>query len=403
MRIFAEKELSAWLRDRHERLAQEVKAADRDYLLNVNETQFIEHLVGRWTVTPLELNFDGVSVSDYEKDIPAERHPENFCLALHRDDSFPRHVVCYHIPFSGDAQLLQCRPSTMRMWSEDVSIGAGCVNFEIIDWYNKPEDVKRTADQILTNIKVNAGHVRDDVNAFNSTMRATVQSLVANRKKQLLTQLNTLAALGVPVRQAGNVPVTFAVPIHPRTPIVRPSAPSQAFRPEPTLDVENYDSILGMIHDYGVEMERHPSIYTGKDEEALRDHFLMMLSPHFQSTTGETFNKSGKTDILIRHEGKNAFVAECKFWRGVKAFHGTIDQLLGYLTWRDSKAAVVCFVDNKELNPVLEQVAAETPRHPCFIKDFGKKADGWFQYEFHLKDDPSRGVKLAVLCFHFAK
>jgi hypothetical protein len=55
--------------------------------------------------------------------------------------------------------------------------------------------------------------------------------------------------------------------------------------------------------------------------------------------TGETFNFQGKTDILIRVEGKNVFIAECKFWKGEKALLATLDQLLSYLSWRDTKAA----------------------------------------------------------------
>jgi hypothetical protein len=148
-------------------------------------------------------------------------------------------------------------------------------------------------------------------------------------------------------------------------------------------------------------MERHPSIYAGKDEETLRDHFIMVLSPHFQSVTGETFNRTGKTDILIRHERANVFVAECKFWHGIKAFHETINQALGYLTWRDSKAAILCFIQNKELNSVLQQIEQETPNHPNFIKYVGKPAEGSLRYEFHLIHDNTRGVKLAILCFHF--
>jgi hypothetical protein len=38
-----------------------------------------------------------------------------------------------------------------------------------------------------------------------------------------------------------------------------------------------------------------------------------------------------------------------------------------YLTWRDSKEAIVCFVNNKELNPVLEQISTETPQHASFV------------------------------------
>ena len=103
-------------------------------------------------------------------------------------------------------------------------------------------------------------------------------------------------------------------------------------------------------------MERHPSTYADKDEETLRDHFLMILSTHFENATGETFNRNGKTDILIRHEKSNVFVGECKFWRGEKSLDKTIDQLLGYLTWRDSKAAILMFIQIEQLDPVLEKV-----------------------------------------------
>ena len=39
--------------------------------------------------------------------------------------------------------------------------------------------------------------------------------------------------------------------------------------------------------------------------------------------TGETFNAAGKTDILLRIDGKNVFIGECKFWKGPKAFRNS--------------------------------------------------------------------------------
>jgi hypothetical protein len=180
-----------------------------------------------------------------------------------------------------------------------------------------------------------------------------------------------------------------------------PPSPTSKFAPEPALDDSVYQEILKVIHDLGVEMERHPSLYKDKGEEALRDCFLMFLAPHFDSTTGETFNKKGKTDILIRHDKSNLFVAECKFWEGQKLFHKTIDQLLSYLTWRDSKAALIIFVNNKELSPVLKTIEDETPHHPCFVKSKGKVKEGWFSYELHLPGDQNRHVQVAALVFHF--
>ncbi|WP_077324758.1 hypothetical protein [Virgibacillus siamensis] len=133
-----------------------------------------------------------------------------------------------------------------------------------------------------------------------------------------------------------------------------PTVDEKGFQPEPTLPDSTYLDILNIIHDMGKEFERKPSVYTGKEEEHLRDHFLMMLEPNFEgSATGETFNKTGKTDILLKHNSQNVFIGECKFWRGKKSLHDTISQLLSYLTWRDSKAAVIMFVKNKEFSTVL--------------------------------------------------
>jgi len=170
---------------------------------------------------------------------------------------------------------------------------------------------------------------------------------------------------------------------------------------EPALSDSAFEKIQKIIQDTFVATEQHPRAYRGKGEEDLRDHLLTVLRTHYPNSTGETFNKKGKTDILIRHEATNIFIGECKIWKGLKAFHKTIDQALGYLTWRDSKAAIVCFVNKKEFNPVLEQISDGTPQHSCFIGLESKKAESWLRFKFRFKFDPTRNVHLAVLCFHF--
>lgn len=68
-------------------------------------------------------------------------------------------------------------------------------------------------------------------------------------------------------------------------------------------------------------------------EEDIRQQFLVQLNGHYEGqATGETFNYEGKTDILIRNQGKNIFIAECKFWSGAEALLDTITQILSYLT-----------------------------------------------------------------------
>ena len=120
----------------------------------------------------------------------------------------------------------------------------------------------------------------------------------------------------------------------------------------------------------------------------------------YGSASGETFNKKGKTDIQLRYDSSVVFVAECKFWAGEKGFHETIDQLLGYLTWRDSKTSIVLFVPNKEIVPVFQKVEKGTTEHACYINTKGKKADNWTEHVFHLPSDPNKELLLSILIFH---
>ncbi len=403
MKIFAERELREFFDSRLEGIRQDVQNKDQNALLNVNETQYIDYLVNRCTVEPLVLDFakENLRVSQREERIPAEYFPRDFHVVPGK--SYNKFVITYRIPYSGEKMLLKCTPSTRLFWTEEMEVEDGFICFDIINWRDNSEEITRKAEDILGNIHEQYKTVCTEVDGFNRNLESQVRQTVQSRKAQLLKQLNLLSSLGVPVYKTENVPETFAVPIIKKKVIIQPpDVPNASYTPEPALDNETYVNILQIIHDMGVEMERHPGVYEGKHEEILRDFFIILLSPHFHSVTGETFNAAGKTDILIRHEKINVFVAEFKFWHGKEEFHKDIDQTLGYLTWRDSKAALICFVKNKELNPVLEQIEGETQKHSCFVKYNGKQKESWYNFEFHLKDDPTRSVRLAVLCFHFS-
>ncbi len=124
-------------------------------------------------------------------------------------------------------------------------------------------------------------------------------------------------------------------------------------------------SALAPWREFWQEKMSGPLTYSNKGEEDLRDHLLLQLAPRVKnegSVTGETFSKVGKTDILYRHNNSNAFIAECKFWKGQAKYLEAITQLLNYLIWRDSQAATIIFVKNKEMSSVLEIIRQVTPQ-----------------------------------------
>jgi hypothetical protein len=213
-----------------------------------------------------------------------------------------------------------------------------------------------------------------------------------------------MVSLGVPLKKNDDAPSTFSIPkpeIRKKISI-KPTVNAQGYQPEPSLNDGYYKEILKLINDVGKNFERLPSVYKGKNEETLRDHILMMLDPHFEmgGASGETFNKAGKTDILMRYDSSVVFVAECKFWHGEKGYLATIDQLLSYLTWRDTKAAVIMFVKQKDFSTILGKIMTETGKHPNFLGFTNKADENWFNFRFHINDDPNREVKLAVLLYH---
>ena len=141
-----------------------------------------------------------------------------------------------------------------------------------------------------------------------------------------------------------------------------PPAASVPYEPEPVIDAEHYEHVLSVVQNMVQVMERSPSSFAHMDEEALRDHFLVQLNGQFEGrATGETFNAGGKTDILLRENGRNAFIAECKFWKGPKHYAETIDQLLGYSSWRDAKkTAILVFNRGTATSTVLDGVKERT-------------------------------------------
>ena len=126
--------------------------------------------------------------------------------------------------------------------------------------------------------------------------------------------------------------------------------------------------MLSVVRMQALQMEQGPRTYEQMDEEARRDLFLGTLNTHYEGRgSAEAFNVGGKTDILIRYEGRSLFIAECKFWAGVKGFTEAIDQLFGYTSWRDTKLALVVFVREKGLTGIIEKGRQALVAHPQFV------------------------------------
>jgi len=170
---------------------------------------------------------------------------------------------------------------------------------------------------------------------------------------------------------------------------------------DPILPEEDYFRILSILSVMSVAFERTPATFVGLQEENIRDIFLVLLNSHCEGqVTGETFNMTGKTDILIRVDNVNVFIAECKFWQGKAALIEAVNQLLGYCTWRDTKTALILFNRNRNMTSVLKTIEDAMPKHPGFVRFVEQAGETAFRYAMQLPVDASRHVIMTIMVFN---
>ena len=306
------------------------------------------------------------------------------------------------VPFSGDSEAFKIRPTTFT-----TTLPSGDSQQQLAGHQgrghqfgtaagqgrNRPE-AWRDNKSILSGCEANAS-------GFNEKIRQLAGEQINRRRQTLLSNQSLVANLGFPLKERTDAPRTFTAPnVQRRITPTMPPASTTPYEPEPTLSNDDYEHIISVMTNMALVMERSPSAFAEMDEEALRSHFLVQLNGHYEGqATGETFNYEGKTDILIRANGKNIFIAECKYWDGAKKFIETIDQLLGYVSWRDTKTAIIIFNRNRNFSQVLGAIPDSVRSHANFKKEVDDNGEGRSRYVLAHRDDKNRELTLTVMAF----
>ena len=164
--------------------------------------------------------------------------------------------------------------------------------------------------------------------------------------------------------------------------------------------VRESSRVLQVLRYMANNIERNPHAFRLLGEEDIRGHFLGYLNGHYGGQAhGESFNAAGKTDLLIRVNDKNVFIVECKFWRGPKSLLQTFDQLLSYLTWHDTQAALLIFHRGKNFSNVLAKIVANIPKHKHFSSELEQVGETTFQHYFRYPTDAKRKILITTVAF----
>ncbi|OWO82071.1 hypothetical protein B5C26_10725 [Photorhabdus luminescens] len=403
--LFSTNRLDSILSNTMAAMQQEVERLDENRLLNTAPEDLKNYLVEKYHVTPVTLLREQWYADHHEIQVDVSHDERRWISDRNRPFIIAGERVEVHVPFEGEAELFYTQANTFSLNPPRATIEKN----ELVMRYDlpadQPHDIRPLVDQTLSEIEQHLTWQRGMIDAHNAALPTAAENAIQLRRNRLLAQSRRADALGIPIRRRNDAPTTYAVPTVRRKaiPILPPVTTSQ-FKPEPTWAMEHYEAALKIMQDMTLVMERSPASFKSMDEEALRQHFLVQLNGQFEgNATGETFNMEGKTDILLREGDRNVFIAECKFWKGPKAFGAAVDQLLGYSTWRDGKSAILVFNRGTDTSTVLTGIDNTVKSHSNFKRVVNWPHESGFRYILHSNGDVNREIILTVLVFHVPK
>ncbi|MDE0463338.1 MAG: hypothetical protein OXH93_13060 [Caldilineaceae bacterium] len=400
-RLFRNADLSDVLAGQEQTMANEVGSLSEERVLNTSPEVLCDYFVEKYRVEPLAIDESGIQVDYSDTQIDVSRRVEYAVFGR----SGPIHVtgtrITFFVPFSGDPELFKYRPSTFSLSHLQGVVRGNELMFVYKRTTQEAPNIRSEFKRELQSVQQHLSWIADQVEQFNSTIRTKASQNIGARREKLLQDRGIIEGLGFPLRRRSGVPATYASPEVKRRVVPQlPPVSTTPYRPELTLNMEEYEHILSVISNMVMVMERSPSAFRTMGEEDLRQHFLVQLNGQYDGqATGETFNYEGKTDILIRAEGKNIFIAECKFWTGPAGLSAALDQLLAYTSWRDTKAALLIFNRKATMSTVLRRIPQAVQGHANYKTDLEYDSESGFRYVFSHRDDPDRELTVTVLAF----
>ena len=399
--LFRNADLRDVLAGQEQAMANEIGSLSEERILNTSPEKLCDYFVEKYRIEPLVIQRSGIQTDYGDAQVDVSRRFEYAVF----DRGIPTYVtgtrITFFVPFSGDQELFKCRPSTFSLNPPRGVVRGNELVFVYERTTQNVTNIGNEFERELQSVQQHLDRIADQVDQFNSTVRSKVSQGIGVRREKLLQDRGIIEGLGFPLKRRSGVPTTYASPEVKRRIVPQlPPVSTKPYRPEPTLAIDEYEHILSVISNMVTVMERSPSAFRTMGEEDLRQHFLVQLNGQYEGqATGETFNYEGKTDILIRAEGKNIFIAECKLWTGSSGLSEALGQLLGYTSWRDTKTALLVFNREVTMSTVLQRIPQAVRGHPNYKADLDYNSETGFRYVFSHRDDPDRELTLTVLAF----
>lgn len=391
-------------------LKRKISSEPDKIILGTNLKELTDYYFSIHSITPLKIDSSKEEVGEVKHNfsiddsLSAKRvfeETKDLSNIFHKVEELVVYIPI--VPNPQIEKLKQFKPSHIPIsWSNKGSI--------IIKSEIKKGTLSKQADIVANEVNSIKNQVYEWIDSLsillqnlNQGLKQNIENLITQRRDQILADKERHMAIfqkiNVSLKQRDN-PALKRIQLN-QNPLVQRIKPSPSFIEDYVLDHEKVIDVVRILDNYGQQFEKTPKSFENSAENDLRNVLLVGLNGIFEGkATGETFMANGKTDIYLNIDKGQILVCECKLWGGGQVYRETIDQILGYLTWRNNFGIILSFSRNKSFTKVLKESETVIRKHDTFKDNFKTVSQTHFVSNHILPLDDLKKVELHHLFYN---
>lgn len=172
-------------RTKYKQIHNEIRSRTDEYILQVDENEYITYLVEKYKFNLLTFYFDKESIEENNN------------------------AITYYLPFEGDKELLEFKPNPYTMWTVRIFLKSNCICFNI-DYTNDRQIMFNEINRTKKRINEQYNKLENEVKKYNSSLPEKITSYFKSYKKEIIQKNNNIESIGIPLRRK-NDSQTYAV------------------------------------------------------------------------------------------------------------------------------------------------------------------------------------------------
>lgn len=260
--LFSDADWFSVERNQLQKMQGEIAAIDGDRLLNTAVDELARYFESKFKIEVPTLVTEDIVADQRETKIDVRHDRMRWIDDRSRPVYVPGTEVEIEIPFTGDSEAFRVQPTSYTLSPPRAEVRANALVLQVSGANLTSEGVQQSINGTISEIQSYLATLRTNAAGLNQQLFECAKNAIESRRHKLLADRNLVGSLGFKMKQRDGVKRTFAATDVKRKIVpTMPAASSAPYKPEPVLNLDDYEHILNVLDNMVHVMERSPSAF----------------------------------------------------------------------------------------------------------------------------------------------